>query len=71
MKALKIENEKYEFQMDDHGMFRMDRKNVICPEESGFGGFINNQSDRVVLARFLAEVSSALATPKKGKIHVS
>jgi hypothetical protein len=68
MKALKIETEKYEFKMDDYGLFRMDSKGELCPEESGFCGSIHSQSDRVALARFLAEVSIALATPKNGKL---
>lgn len=71
MKAITIKNEKYEFQVDSYGLFRMDSKGVVCPEESGFCGDIHNQSDRVALARFLNEVSCALATPKKGKKHVS
>jgi hypothetical protein len=70
MKALKIENEKYFFEVDDYGLFCMDSKGVVCPEESGFHGSIHNQSDRIELARFLADVSCALATPKKGKLNV-
>jgi hypothetical protein len=67
MKPIKIENDKFYFQMDNCGLFKLDAKNVICPEESGFSGVIHNQADRVALARFLGEVSMSLATQKRSK----
>jgi hypothetical protein len=73
MKPIKIENDKFYFQMDAYGMFKLDAKDVVCPEESGFSGVIHNQEDRVALARFLGEVSTSLATQKRSKpiIHNS
>lgn len=65
MKPVNIRTDKFQFDLDESGYWKMDVVNATCPEESGFSGFIKNQQDRVDLARFLHSVSVKLATPKE------
>lgn len=70
MKPIKVEAEvngkPLVFTMDDYGMWSLGPTGIEAQDATACG-FIHHQQDRVALARFLGEVSRALATPKKSK----